>query len=113
MPNITTRIDNSNTTSVDRTIGPFTMKAVNSLTISMDHTGFTNTSDFFFFRVEYRLTAQSPWIFWGAFSARGGDTAEPTTFSVGALPPVGSDVQIYVKTNGVTLKQALSLVEVS
>lgn len=113
MARTVTRIDNSNTTSQERTIGPFTMKPVNSLTISLDRAGFTNASDFFFFRAEYRVTAQSPWIFWGAFSAQGGQTTDPTTFSVSALPPVGSDVQIFVKTNGVTLKQALSLVEVA
>ena len=113
MARTSTQIDNRNTTSSERQLGPFTMtKALRELMISLDRSGFTNPAAFFFFRAEYRLAPDAPWQPWGTFSTHGGATVDPTTFAVDTIPPVGSQVQVFVRTNGVTLRQALSLVEV-
>ena len=113
MAKSTRALDNSNTTSQERTIGPFTVtKKYTGATLSLDRTGFTNASALFSVRAEYRLQSNDPWKLWGGFTAKGGSTTDPTLFETSLLPPQGSQVQVKVWTNGMTIKQALSLIEV-
>lgn len=113
----TTRIlddGTADTTATERVLDVVPIsKALRSVTVSLDRTGFTDAGTEFVCRAEYRLPRQAEWRFWGGFMARGGgDTSTPSAFSTSLLPPSGSTLRIRVRTNGPVLKQALSLVEV-
>lgn len=113
MARTTRPLDNTNTTSTERQIGPFTVtKTLRDAVLVLDRTNFTNPAVTFSLRAEYRTAPNAAWQLWGGFTTTGGQTSDPTEFQASYVPPRGSEARVLVKTSGMTVKQALSLVEV-